>query len=47
MVPMHWGTFDLNREPANEPPARVLAEALRRGLEERIAILSPGQSLHW
>jgi len=47
MVPMHWGTFDLNREPANEPPTRVLAEALRRGLEERVAILSPGQSLHW
>ncbi|MBI2206884.1 MAG: MBL fold metallo-hydrolase [Candidatus Rokubacteria bacterium] len=47
MVPMHWGTFDLNREPANEPPGRVLAEGLRRGLEERIAILSPGQSLHW
>lgn len=47
MVPMHWGTFDLNREPPDEPPARILAEALRRGLEERIALLSPGQSIHW
>jgi N-acyl-phosphatidylethanolamine-hydrolysing phospholipase D len=47
MVPMHWGTFDLNREPPNEPPARLLAEALRRGVEERIAILSPGQTISW
>jgi N-acyl-phosphatidylethanolamine-hydrolysing phospholipase D len=47
MVPMHWGTFDLNREPPNEPPGRVLAEALRRGIEERMAILSPGQTINW
>lgn len=47
MVPMHWGTFDLNREPPNEPPARVLAEARRRGDEGRIAILSPGQTIPW
>jgi N-acyl-phosphatidylethanolamine-hydrolysing phospholipase D len=47
MVPMHWGTFDLNREPIDEPPKRLLAEALRRGDEERIAILSPGQTIHW
>lgn len=47
LVPMHWGTFVLNREPADEPPARLMAEALRRGLEERIAVLSPGQTIHW
>jgi L-ascorbate metabolism protein UlaG (beta-lactamase superfamily) len=47
MVPMHWGTFALNREPFREPPERLLAEALRRGLEERIAVLSQGQSIHW
>jgi N-acyl-phosphatidylethanolamine-hydrolysing phospholipase D len=47
MVPMHWGTFDMNREPFREPPDRLLAEALRRGLEERIALLSPGQTIHW
>jgi len=47
LVPMHWGTFALNREPFREPPERLLAEALRRGLEERIALLSPGQSIHW
>ncbi|MBI2218360.1 MAG: MBL fold metallo-hydrolase [Candidatus Rokubacteria bacterium] len=47
LVPMHWGTFDLNREPMHEPPSRLLAEALRRGIEERMAILSPGQTIHW
>jgi len=47
MVPMHWGTFELNREPFAEPPQRLLREALQRGLEDRIALLSPGQSIHW
>jgi len=47
IVPMHWGTFALNREPYREPPDRLLAEALRRGLEEHVAILSPGQSIPW
>jgi N-acyl-phosphatidylethanolamine-hydrolysing phospholipase D len=47
MVPMHWGTFELNREPFQEPPQRLQREALRRGLEERIALLSPGQTIHW
>jgi N-acyl-phosphatidylethanolamine-hydrolysing phospholipase D len=47
LVPMHWGTFDLNREPFREPPDRLMAEALRRGLEERVAPLSPGQTIRW
>jgi N-acyl-phosphatidylethanolamine-hydrolysing phospholipase D len=47
MVPMHWGTFDMNREPFREPPDRLFAEALRRGIEERIAPLNPGQTIHW
>jgi N-acyl-phosphatidylethanolamine-hydrolysing phospholipase D len=47
MVPIHFGTFDLNREPFAEPPTRLLKAALARGLEERIAILSTGQSIHW
>jgi L-ascorbate metabolism protein UlaG (beta-lactamase superfamily) len=46
-VPVHWGTFALNREPFREPPERLLAEALRRGEEERIALLSQGQTIHW
>jgi N-acyl-phosphatidylethanolamine-hydrolysing phospholipase D len=47
MVPMHWGTFELNREPFQEPPQRLQREALRRGLEDEIALLSPGQTIHW
>jgi hypothetical protein len=44
---MHWGTFELNREPFREPPDRLMAEALRHGLEERVAPLSPGQTIRW
>ena len=47
LVPMHLGTFALNREPYREPPDRLMAEALRRGDEEHVAILSPGQSIPW
>jgi N-acyl-phosphatidylethanolamine-hydrolysing phospholipase D len=47
LVPMHWGTFDMNREPYHEPPTRLLKEALRRGLEERMAVLNPGQEIGW
>jgi N-acyl-phosphatidylethanolamine-hydrolysing phospholipase D len=47
LVPMHWGTFTLNREPHREPPARLLTEARRRGLEDHVAVLSHGQTIHW
>jgi N-acyl-phosphatidylethanolamine-hydrolysing phospholipase D len=47
MVPMHWGTFELNREPFREPPQRLMREALRLGIEDQIAVLSPGQTIHW
>jgi N-acyl-phosphatidylethanolamine-hydrolysing phospholipase D len=47
LVPMHWGTFDLNREPFAEPPARLLKEALRRGVEERMALMNPGEEIGW
>jgi L-ascorbate metabolism protein UlaG (beta-lactamase superfamily) len=47
MVPIHFGTFDLNREPFAEPPKRAMQAALARGLEERVALLSVGQSIHW
>jgi hypothetical protein len=46
-VPIHFGTFDLNREPFAEPPSRLMRAAAARGLQERIAILSAGQSIHW
>jgi N-acyl-phosphatidylethanolamine-hydrolysing phospholipase D len=47
LVPIHFGTFEMNREPFAEPPQRLLAAAVERGLEERMAILSAGQSIHW
>jgi N-acyl-phosphatidylethanolamine-hydrolysing phospholipase D len=47
LVPMHWGTFELNREAYREPPDRLLREAHRHGLEESVAILSPGQTIRW
>lgn len=47
MVPMHWGTFELNREPFREPPKRLLREAAQRGLEDKLALLSPGQTMSW
>jgi N-acyl-phosphatidylethanolamine-hydrolysing phospholipase D len=47
LVPMHWGTFSMHREPFREPPERLLREARRRGLEDRIGLLSPGQTIAW
>jgi N-acyl-phosphatidylethanolamine-hydrolysing phospholipase D len=47
LVPMHWGTFSLNREPFDEPPRRLLAEAGRRGEEEHVAVLDPGETIRW
>ena len=47
MVPIHFGTFDFNREPFAEPPGRLLKAATARGLREHVAILGTGQSIHW
>ena len=46
-VPIHFGTFDMNREPFAEPPARLMKAAVAAGIEEHVALLSPGQSIHW
>jgi L-ascorbate metabolism protein UlaG (beta-lactamase superfamily) len=48
LVGIHWGTFDLAEEPLEEPPARMLAEASRRGLPaERAWILKLGETRRW
>ena len=47
LVPMHWGTFEMNREPFHEPPERLLNEARRRGVESHVALMSPGQEIGW
>ena len=47
LIPMHWGTFDMNSESFAEPPERLVREARRRGLEAEVKVLLPGQTLHW
>ena len=44
---MHFGTFDLTDEPLDEPPARFLAEAGRRGLGERAWVMRIGETRTW
>jgi L-ascorbate metabolism protein UlaG (beta-lactamase superfamily) len=45
MVPMHYGTFPLGREPMEEPPVRLMEDAVRRGLADRVKILGEGDTL--
>lgn len=45
MVPMHYGTFPLGREPMEEPPVRLMTEARRRGLADQVKILGEGETL--
>lgn len=45
MIPMHFGTFRLGREPMDEPPLRLLAEAERCGIADQVRILAEGESL--
>ncbi len=45
MIPMHFGTFKLGREPMEEPPIRLLAAAIEHGVEERVRILAEGETL--
>jgi L-ascorbate metabolism protein UlaG (beta-lactamase superfamily) len=46
MVPMHYGTFRLGREPMEEPVQRLEAEAARLGITEQIKILGEGETMH-
>jgi L-ascorbate metabolism protein UlaG (beta-lactamase superfamily) len=45
MVPMHYGTFRLGREPIEEPPVRLMEEAKRLGIESKIRILEEGETM--
>ena len=45
MVPMHFGTFRLGREPMAEPPLRLLTEASRLGIADHVRVLEEGESL--
>jgi L-ascorbate metabolism protein UlaG (beta-lactamase superfamily) len=46
MVPMHYGTFRLGREPMEEPVQRLEAEAERLGIKRQIKILAEGETMH-
>jgi L-ascorbate metabolism protein UlaG (beta-lactamase superfamily) len=46
MVPMHYGTFRLGREPMDEPLQRLAAEADRLGITEQIKVLEEGETMH-
>jgi L-ascorbate metabolism protein UlaG (beta-lactamase superfamily) len=46
MIPMHYGTFRLGREPMDEPLKRLAAEAARLGIKEQIKVLEEGETLH-
>src|ERR1700760_27182 len=46
MVPMHYGTFRLGREPMEEPVQRLEAEAARLGIKGKIKILQEGETMH-
>ena len=45
MVPMHYGTFQLGREPMLEPLERLAAETVRLGLEHCVRIVTEGETL--
>lgn len=45
MVPMHYGTFQLGREPMDEPVRRLLAEAGRLGVKQQIKVLGEGETM--
>jgi len=48
MLGMHWGTFDLAEEPLDEPPARMVAEIWRRGINpSRAWVLKIGETRSW
>lgn len=45
MVPMHYGTFPLGNEDPDEPIKRLLIEAKRRGIEDRIIVPDAGRAI--
>ncbi len=45
MIPMHFGTFRLGREPMEEPVERLEADARRLGLESRVRVLAEGETM--
>lgn len=44
MIPMHYNTFPLGREPMSEPLPRLLSAATHAGVRERVRPLGEGES---
>ena len=45
MVPMHFGTFKLGREPMEEPVERLKLEAARLGISDKVRVLEEGETM--
>jgi L-ascorbate metabolism protein UlaG (beta-lactamase superfamily) len=45
MIPMHFGTFRLGREPMNEPVERLNADAARLGITGQVRVLAEGETM--
>lgn len=45
MIPMHYGTFRLSDEPMDEPIPRLLTNAQRLGIADRIRVLEEGKTV--
>jgi hypothetical protein len=39
---MHYGSFRLGYEPLDEPPTRLMAAASKRGIEDKVLVLTEG-----
>ena len=45
MIPMHFGTFRLGREPMEEPVQRLNADAARLGISDKVRVLTEGETM--
>ena len=45
MIPMHYGSFRLSYEPPDEPLKRLRIAARERGVEDRVTVMTEGESV--